>query len=66
MLEGRETENQESIGDASESDNEYSAWSHDQIGLQSGIRANDSAWEWVLAVLHSRFWYDGNVLVHSN
>ena len=35
MSETRESENQESLGDVSESENDYGAWSHDQIVSQN-------------------------------
>ncbi|XP_051119949.1 uncharacterized protein LOC127243817 [Andrographis paniculata] len=36
MSETREGENQSSLGDATESENDYSTWSHDQLGPQHG------------------------------
>ncbi|KAM1048914.1 hypothetical protein ACFX2C_028076 [Malus domestica] len=41
MSESRGTENQGSLADASESENEFGTWSHDQIGSQREHGAND-------------------------
>lgn len=38
MVEGREGENQGSLGDASESENDYATWSHDQLVTQNENR----------------------------
>ncbi|KAL3520794.1 hypothetical protein ACH5RR_018943 [Cinchona calisaya] len=43
MSESRESENQVSLEDASESENEYGTWSHGPIGWQNGSRDHDSS-----------------------
>lgn len=43
MSESRESENQGSLEDASESENEYGTWSHDAIGQQNGNRDQDNS-----------------------
>ncbi|XP_068344628.1 uncharacterized protein [Pyrus communis] len=43
MSESRGTENQGSLADASESENEFGTWSHDQIGSQREHGANDDS-----------------------
>ncbi|KAL8551662.1 hypothetical protein ACS0TY_000658 [Phlomoides rotata] len=42
MSEGRETENHSSLGDASESENDYATWSHSQLSPRNGIRDHDN------------------------
>ncbi|XP_057789452.1 uncharacterized protein LOC131006278 isoform X2 [Salvia miltiorrhiza] len=41
--EGREGENQGSLVDATESENDYATWSHDQLGPQNENRDHDSS-----------------------
>ncbi|KAF3632542.1 putative histone H2B-like [Capsicum annuum] len=43
MSESRETDNQGSLVDASESENEYGTWSHDPIGQQNDHRDRDNS-----------------------
>ncbi|KAJ8551473.1 hypothetical protein K7X08_021488 [Anisodus acutangulus] len=43
MSESRETDNQGSLVDASESENEYGTWSHDPIGPQNDHRDRDNS-----------------------
>ncbi|KAG8390554.1 hypothetical protein BUALT_Bualt01G0095500 [Buddleja alternifolia] len=43
MSEGRESENQGSVGDASESENDYASLSHDQLGPQNENRDEDNS-----------------------
>ncbi|KAI3470537.1 hypothetical protein Pfo_027200 [Paulownia fortunei] len=43
LPEGREGENQGSLGDASESENDYAAWSPDQLGPQNDNRDHDNS-----------------------
>ncbi|KAE9612163.1 hypothetical protein Lal_00022247 [Lupinus albus] len=46
MSGSRGTENQSSLGDASESENDYGTWSHDHIGPQNARGdGNGSSWE---------------------
>ncbi|KAL8533226.1 hypothetical protein ACS0TY_009462 [Phlomoides rotata] len=43
MAEGREGENQGSLGDASGSENDYATWSHDQLVTQNDNRDHDNS-----------------------
>ncbi|KAI3458917.1 hypothetical protein Pfo_030972 [Paulownia fortunei] len=43
MSENRETENHSSLEDASESENDYATWSHDQLGPHNGNRDHDNS-----------------------
>lgn len=43
MSDTRESENQGSIGDASESENEYGPWAHDRMGSQNQRRDNNGS-----------------------
>lgn len=43
MSESRETENHSSLGDASESENDYATWSHSHLSPRNGIRDHDNS-----------------------
>lgn len=43
ISEGRDTENRSSLGDASESENDYATWSHSQLSPRNGNRGHDSS-----------------------